>query len=263
MYKQQHITVVIPALNEALSIAKVVAELYALSSIDGPVIDDVIVCDNGSSDGTGHAAHHAGARVVVERRRGYGYACLCALAAIDITDVVVFVDADDCFFIEQTIVLLDAIDSGADLAIGSRTLGHIDPYALTPAQRFGNRLATVLIDKLWSHSYSDLGPFRAIKWRALETLEMRDTHYGWTVEMQVKAVIERLFVVDVPVDTRVRVGQSKISGTVSGTIKAGIGILGMIATLYWRQWWSKRQRRPCQHTDLKSLKNDVKPHRIS
>jgi len=241
MYQQRHVTVVMPALDEVQSVAKVVTELYQLSADNIPVIDDVIVCDNGSNDGTAQAAHHAGARVVVESRRGYGYACLCALSAIERTDIVLFIDADNCFFVEQAISMLDAINTGADMVIGSRTLGHADPYSLTPAQRFGNHLATYLIRCLWHQHYTDLGPFRAITWKALKRLDMQDTHYGWTVEMQVKAALQQLSIMEVPVDTRVRIGQSKISGTVSGTIKAGVGIIGMIARLYWMQRGNSRK----------------------
>ena len=235
MYKQHFITAVIPALDEERAIATVVKGLGALrDSCEQPIIDRIIVCDNGSRDHTAKLALDAGADVVTESRRGYGFACLAALAAIDTTDIVLFIDADNAFFPQQARALLAAIDRGADMVIGSRVLGHSDAKALTPAQRFGNRLATFLIRHLWGYCYTDLGPFRGIRWSALQQLAMADTHYGWTVEMQVKAIEQGLVISEVPVDTRVRIGQSKISGTISGTVKAGLGILTMIARLYWQ-----------------------------
>lgn len=219
MYKQ-HIIVVIPALNEELSIGKVIEALWAIQDChQQAIVDSIIVCDNGSSDNTSAAANNAGAYVVDESERGYGSACLKALSVIDTTDIVVFIDADNAFFAEQLLALVEVIEKGSDMVIGSRELGHSDPKALTFVQRFGNRLATFLVRHIWGHHYTDLGPFRAIRWSSLQQLAMSDPRYGWTVEMQVKAVVYGLSIAEVPVDTRVRIGQSKISGTIVGSIK--------------------------------------------
>jgi len=245
MYKQNHVTVVMPALDEEQSIAKVIGDLKSLNNVENEsIVDSIIVCDNGSTDNTMVVAIEAGAQVVIEPQRGYGSACLRALGAIDTTDIVVFIDADNAFFAEQTLALLEEICEGTDMVIGSRVLGHIAPNALTTVQKFGNHLAAFFIYHLWHHRYTDLGPFRAIRWSSLEQLSMCDTRYGWTVEMQVKAILHGLTITETPVDTRIRIGKSKISGTVSGSIKAGIGILGMIAKLYWQTIHFQKQKRP-------------------
>ncbi len=226
------IAVVIPALNEELSVGSVVEELLALENADGsPIIDDLVVCDNGSTDATAHCVLEAGGRVVHEGTPGYGAACLAAVAALKPSDVILFTDADRAFYARQALRLLTGIAAGADLVIGSRTLGNIERQALTTSQRFGNSLACRLIRLFWGQKMTDLGPYRAIRRTAYEHINMRDRAYGWTVEMQVKAIARGLQVVEVPVDTRRRVGKSKISGTVRGVIGAGVGILGMIAKL--------------------------------
>ena len=201
---------------------------------DSAVIDDIVVCDNGSRDATGDRAAKAGARVVREDRKGYGSACLAAIAELERTDVVLFTDADHAFHASQASRLLEGVADGADLVIGSRALGGLDPGAMSATQVFGNRLATMLIRRLWGHRVTDLGPYRAIRAQALAALGMRDTTFGWTVEMQVKAIQHGLRVVEVPVDTRARIGKSKISGTVRGVLGAGFGILSMIAKLRWQ-----------------------------
>ena len=174
--------------------------------------------------------------------RGYGIACLTAIAKLPACDIVLFVDGDDSCFIEQAILLLNGIIDGDDLAIGSRTLGHIEPGALTKPQLVGNWIASHLIRLFWQHKTTDLGPFRAIRFSSLQALNMADETFGWTVEMQVKAVIHGLKVSEYPVDSKVRIGQSKISGTVLGSIKAGIGILSMIAILFINQRHIKAQQ---------------------
>ena len=236
MYRGLTVGVAIPALDEEASIGFVVGDLRALrNDDDSPVIDDIVVCDNGSRDATGSCAAEAGARVAQEDRKGYGSACLAAIAELRRTDVVLFTDADHAFHASQAPRLLDCIANGAELAIGSRALGGLEPGAMSTTQVFGNRLATALIRWLWGHRVTDLGPYRAIRTDALSAVGMRDATFGWTVEMQVKAIQQGMHVVEVPVDTRVRIGKSKISGTVRGVLGAGFGILSMIAKLRWQQ----------------------------
>jgi glycosyltransferase involved in cell wall biosynthesis len=236
MYRQQKVSVVIPALNEEQAIGLVLAQLWQLTAHqDHSIIDEVIVCDNGSTDNTAQIAVNAGAKVVFQKQPGYGIACLTGIAALSNCDIVLFVDGDDSCFIPQALPLLDAIIEGADLAIGSRTLGNIQQGALTGVQRFGNLLSSTLIRLIWQHPISDLGPFRAITSAALQQLSMQDQAFGWTVEMQVKAIQQGLVMVERPVDSKIRIGTSKISGTIKGSIGAGTGILGMIAKLRWQQ----------------------------
>lgn len=236
MYRGLTVGVAIPALNEEASIGHVVGDLRALrNDDDSPVIDDIVVCDNGSRDATGTCAAEAGARVVREDRKGYGSACLAAIAQLEPTDIVLFTDADHAFHASQAPPLLDGVADGADLAIGSRALGAMDPGGMSATQVYGNRLATALIHWLWGQRVTDLGPYRAIRTEALAGLGMRDAAFGWTVEMQVKAIQHGLQIVEVPVDTRARIGKSKISGTVRGVVGAGFGILSMIAKLRWQQ----------------------------
>ncbi|HYV40946.1 MAG TPA: glycosyltransferase family 2 protein, partial [Thermoanaerobaculia bacterium] len=172
-------------------------------------------------------------RLVRESRRGYGSACLAGLAALEASppDVVVFLDGDYSDHPEEMPELLSAIDRGADLAIGSRTLGRRERGALLPQARLGNLLACVLIRLLYGYRYTDLGPFRAIRWDACRRLRMRDPDFGWTCEMQVKALREGLAVTEVPVSYRRRVGISKITGTVWGTVRAGYKILWTIVRI--------------------------------
>ncbi|MCY4323013.1 MAG: glycosyltransferase family 2 protein [Gammaproteobacteria bacterium] len=226
------IGVVIPALNEELSVGLVVTDLLALKNTDGSrIVDDLVVCDNGSTDATAERAREAGGRVVHEGTPGYGAACLAAVDALENSDVILFTDADRAFHAQQAMRLLAGIKAGADLVIGSRTLGKREHRALTSSQRFGNWLACRLIRLFWGQTMTDLGPYRAIRSAAYQEITMRDRAYGWTVEMQVKAIARGLNVLEVPVDTRQRIGTSKISGTIRGVIGAGFGILGMIAKL--------------------------------
>ena len=236
MHRDLRVGVAVPALDEESSIGLVVGDLLALRGTDGiPVVDDIVVCDNGCTDNTASAATAAGARVVHEPRRGYGSACQAAVGALKPTDVVLFTDGDHAFDATGAIPLLDGIADGADLVIGSRTLGRRDRGALTRSQEMGNRVATTLIRLLWGRRMTDLGPYRAIRSQALSRLEMADPAFGWTVEMQVKAVQQGLQVAEVPVDTRVRLGESKISGTLRGAIGAGFGILSTIVKLRLQQ----------------------------
>ena len=221
------IALVIPALNEEQALAKLLDELPP------SLFARVIVVDNGSTDATVAVARRGGAEVVEEPRRGYGRACLAGLARLGLdTDIVVFMDADGSDVPAEAARLIEPIFRGeADLVIGSRALGGAEPGSLRWAQRWGNRLAVGLIRLFYGFRYTDLGPFRAIRWRSLQTLDMRDTNFGWTVEMQVKALQRGLRVAERPVSYRVRIGKSKISGTIGGTVKAGIKILWTIARL--------------------------------
>lgn len=220
---------VIPAWNEADAVGRV------LDALPRALVRRVVVCDNGSTDGTADIARAHGAVVVLEPRRGYGAACLKALGALeaDPPDVVLFLDADLSDDPSEAGAILQPILAGrADLVIGSRTRGEREPGALTPQARCGNWLATRLLRALYGVRFTDLGPFRAIGYRSLLGLGMRDQDFGWTVEMQVKAARAGLRAVEVPVRYRRRIGRSKISGTVSGTVRAAIKILGTIAWDY-------------------------------
>ena len=237
MYKGLSVGAVIPACDEEDNVAPVVTALLDLRTDTGQrVIDDVVVCDNGSTDATAQRARAAGARVVVEETPGYGKACLTAIAALHPVDVVLFVDGDQSFEVSQSLALLAAIADGADLAIGSRALGQMEPGALSLPQIAGNRVASLLIRLLWGRVITDLGPFRAIRADALRQLDMRDVAYGWTVEMQVKAIQLNMRIDEKPVNTlRRRFGISKVGGTLRGVVGAGIGILGTIAKLRCRR----------------------------
>jgi len=209
------IAVIIPALDEEDAIGAVVA------SIDRTLVRDVIVGDNGSRDATAEVARRGGAVVVPVAERGYGAACAGALTALaDDVGIVVFMDADGSDDAGEMRALLAPIVRGdADLVIGARV--NVERGALTPQQRFGNRLATLLIRMIHGHRYTDLGPFRAIRRELLDRIDMQDRRYGWTVEMQIRALQLGARVHEVPVRYRKRVGKSKISGTVTGVIKAG------------------------------------------
>jgi glycosyltransferase involved in cell wall biosynthesis len=216
------IGVIIPARNEAAALPGV---LHAIL----PRVAEVIVVDTASTDGTPDIARRLGARVVAEPRRGYGRACLAGIAALSPeVDTVLFMDADAADRPEDLGRLLAPIEAGeADLVIGARSLA-VERGALTPQQRFGNALACLLIRLVWGVRYTDLGPFRVIRRDALARLGMRDETWGWTVEMQVRAARIGLCVAEVPVGYRRRIGTSKISGTLSGTIRAGWKILWVI-----------------------------------
>ena len=217
------VTIIIPARNEAPALAQVLAE------IPRGLIHDVIVVDNGSTDATANVARRGRARVVREPIPGYGRACLAGLAALDPTvDTIVFMDADHSDYPEELPKLLEPIAQGrADLVIGSR-VALAQPGSLTIQQRLGNRLACALMRRCFSARYTDLGPFRAIRRDALKRLDMRDRAFGWTVEMQAKAARQQLRVEEVAVRYRPRIGRSQISGTISGTIRAGVAILSTI-----------------------------------
>lgn len=224
------VVVIIPALNEAKSLPLVLGDL--------PPVRRVIVVDNGSTDRTADVAARCGATVVSEPRRGYGAACLRGLSEIAARQaggepaphVIAFLDADYSDHPELLPQLVAPILSGhADFVLGSRLLGRREPGAMPPQSVFGNRFACLLMRLLFRARYTDLGPFRAIDYRKLCELHMSDTNFGWTVEMQIKAACHGLRYTEIPVPYRNRIGTSKISGTVSGTVRAGTKILYTIA----------------------------------
>ena len=226
----QNVVVIIPAYNEESALPLVLRDL--------PEVGRVIVANNGSTDRTAEVASAAGATVVHESRRGYGAACLAGLAElrrrIDAGEpapgVVAFVDADYSDHPDQLPSLVQPIlEDRADFVLGSRLLGQCEPGAMPPQSRYGNRLACWLMRRLFGARYTDLGPFRAIGYPELCRLEMADANFGWTVEMQIKAAKSALRIVELPVSYRKRIGTSKISGTVRGTILAGSKILYTIA----------------------------------
>lgn len=224
-----------PACNEEPAVGQVVHGLRGLRGDGGHLlIDDIVVCDNKSDDKTATVAQAAGARVVYESQSGYGHACLAGIKALYPVGIVVFVDGDHSVRVEEAKTLLATIANGADLVIGSRALGNVEAGAMTLSQRFGNGLAAWLIRRLWKHPTTDLGPFRAITWDSLCDLQMSSKTYGWTVEMQIKAIQLGMDVREVPASCNKRIGVSKISGTLKGIVGAGIGILGTIFLLYLR-----------------------------
>ena len=216
------VAVVIPAWNEEGSIGRVI------DALPDRWHRQVVVADNNSTDGTADAARSAGATVVHAPRQGYGSACLAGLAEVakNPPAVVAFVDADYSDHPEQLDRLVRPIlDGEADFVVGSRMLTAQPKGALLPQAVWGNRLACFLMRRLHGATFTDLGPFRAIGWDALQSLDMRDRNFGWTVEMQLKAARRGLRTLEVPVDYRPRIGHSKITGTVSGTLRAGYKIL--------------------------------------
>lgn len=221
------IDVIIPAFNEENAVGNVVKDLPQ------HLVREILVVDNNSRDDTRQAAEAAGATVLDEPRQGYGYACLKGIAHLKSKaippDVVVFIDADYSDYPEELPLLVSHLtENNLDLVIGSRALGKREPGSMTPQQVFGNWLATTLIEKLYGSRYTDLGPFRAVRFNKLLEMDMQDTTYGWTVEMQLKAAKLGFRTGEVPVTYRRRIGHSKISGTVKGTLLAGYKILSWI-----------------------------------
>ena len=221
MRKISKISVVIPALNEEESIDLVIRD------IPRDLVREIVVVDNGSHDETAQVAANRGAKVVAEPGRGYGSACLRGVSVLDHdTEIVVFIDADYSDYPQDIHVLVNPllIDK-ADLVIGSRLLGKREKGALLPQAVIGNKLAVFLIRLIYGFRYTDLGPFRAVRYDALMGLGMSDRNFGWTVEMQIRAIKKGLRITEVPVRYRKRIGTSKITGTLSGTIKAGVKII--------------------------------------
>ena len=220
------IKVIIPAYNEQNSIAKVINDIPK-------IVDEVIVINNNSADNTEINAKKAGATVLIERRKGYGYACLKGMDYIakqkTKPEIVVFLDGDYSDYPEQlTAIINPIIKENIDFVIGSRVKELREDGAMTPQQIFGNWLATSLMKLFFGAKFTDLGPFRAIKYNKLLALKMEDKTYGWTVEMQLKALKQKLNYTEVPMKYRNRIGVSKVSGTVKGSIFAGIKILSWI-----------------------------------
>jgi len=233
------IDVLIPAWNEEDALPLV------LEALPSDWVRQVIVCDNGSTDRTAVVAEQMGAVVVTELERGYGAACLAGMRHLQLLpkeeqpDVLVFMDGDYSDYPEELPALVAPILEGsADMVIGSRLAGGLDKGVMTVPQQFGNWLAPTLIKWMFGYSFTDLGPFRAIRWDSLLALEMKDRNFGWTVEMQVKAARKGLRCTEMPVQYRKRAaGESKVSGTVKGTIKAGWKILYTIFREKWRSIW--------------------------
>jgi glycosyltransferase involved in cell wall biosynthesis len=233
---QDHVrvSVIIPTHNEALSIERVLADLPS------DLTTEVIVVDSNSTDGTPEIAARMGARVVQEPRRGYGQACLTGLAAANSPDVVVFLDGDYSDRPSELPILLAPIIDGpaegrADITLGSRLHGRSSAGALPWHQAFGNRLAASLIKLLYGLQISDLGPFRAARANVLRALALEETTYGWAVEMILKGALAGYRVVEVPVSYYPRIGKSKISGTLKGTVGAAWFILSLIVGYYLRR----------------------------
>lgn len=224
------IDVIIPAYNEEDSIE------FVIKDIPDVLTREVIVCDNGSTDKTALKAKAAGATVIDAPKKGYGSACLQGIAHIEQKvekpDIVVFLDGDYSDHPEEMgKIIAPIIINDMDLVIGSRALGEMESGAMMPQQIFGNWLATNLIKLIYNYDFTDLGPFRAITYKALQGLNMNDPDFGWTVEMQVKAAKHKLACKEVPVTYRKRIGISKVSGTIKGTFMAGYKILWTIFKL--------------------------------
>ena len=223
---KQHIKVIIPAYNEADSIAKVINDIPS-------IVNEIIVVSNNSTDNTEVNATKAGATVLQEPRKGYGYACLKGMKYIANQkikpEIIVFLDGDYSDFPEQLIELITPIiEENIDFVLGARVKEKREKGSMTPQQIFGNWLATYLMKVLFKASFKDLGPFRAIKYDKLIALKMEDKTYGWTIEMQLKALKQKFSYLEIPVKYRNRIGTSKVSGTLKGTILAGIKILNWI-----------------------------------
>ena len=220
------IKVIIPAYNEADSIAHVINDIPNS-------VDEVIVVSNNSTDGTETNATNAGATVLKENNKGYGYACLKGMDYISNQeikpDIIVFLDGDYSDFpSEMDKIIAPIINDNIDMVIGARVRSLREPGSMTFPQRFGNKLATTLMKLFFNANFTDLGPFRAIKYEKLLQLNMQDKTYGWTVEMQLKAIRKKFSYIEVPVHYKNRIGVSKVSGTVKGAIFAGVKILGWI-----------------------------------
>ena len=231
-FEGNRIVVIIPALNEEKSISKVV------NSIPN-IVDEIIEINNGSDDSTAIKASNSGAKVIHEYRKGYGYACLKGMNYLNKNppDIVVFLDGDYSDYPEDLEAIIKPIlEKNMQFVIGARVKFLREKGALTPQQIFGNTLACLLMRLLYKANFTDLGPFRAIGWKNLVALEMSDKTYGWTIEMQLKVLRRKIKYTEVPVRYRKRIGYSKVSGTVKGTIMAGYKILTWIGKFYFSKW---------------------------
>jgi len=220
------IIVIIPAYNEEKSKGKVIQEIPA-------VVSEIIVVNNNSTDSTAKVAFENGATVLSENRKGYGYACLKGLEYIaqleNKPEIVVFLDGDYSDYPDElTQIIAPILENDIDFVIGARVAHLREKKSMTPQQIFGNWLATTLMKSFFNARFTDLGPFRALKYQKLVALQMEDKTYGWTVEMQLKVLKQKMTYVEVPVHYKNRIGVSKVSGTVKGTLMAGIKIIGWI-----------------------------------
>jgi glycosyltransferase involved in cell wall biosynthesis len=226
------IAVIIPVLNEESSIGKVLDDIPKK-------VNEIIVVDNGSKDNSAIISNNRNATVLYEKRKGYGYACLKGISYLKNKppDIVVFLDGDYSDFPEELVNIVAPIEKGkVDFSLGARVKSLREPGSLTAQQIFGNALACVLMKLIYKSRFSDLGPFRAILWKTLQSLEMQDKTYGWTVEMQLKILKRKITYTEIPIHYRKRIGISKVSGTLKGTIMAGYKILGWIGSFYFSGW---------------------------
>ncbi|MDG2371465.1 MAG: glycosyltransferase family 2 protein [Flavobacteriaceae bacterium] len=224
------LSIIIPALNEEKSIGSVIKSIPK-------IYHDLIVVDNGSSDETSKIALKNGATVIIEKKKGYGYACLKGIDFLkkNPPDIVVFIDGDYSDYPEEITKIIEPIfQNKVDFVIGSRVKSLRKYGSMTPQQVFGNKLACFLMSHLYKSNFTDLGPFRAIKWKTLESLQMKDKTYGWTVEMQLKVLKRKISYCEVPVKYRRRIGFSKVSGTLKGTVLASIKIISWILMYHFR-----------------------------
>ena len=234
-----NVYVIIPAINEENSIGLVI------NDIPKELVTEIVVIDNGSTDNTIEVAKNASAKVLVESEKGYGAACLKGLEYVysrnlNEDDIIVFLDGDYSDYPEEmNEIISPIIENDMDVVIGSRILGmkfgKTEKNSLLPQAVFGNWLSTKIIKIIWNYSFTDLGPFRAVKYSALKKMNMKDRNYGWTVELQIKAAKYKLKCVEVPVSYRVRIGESKVTGTLNGSVKAGLKILWTIFVLTFKK----------------------------
>lgn len=230
MIAEKKIAVIIPAFNEEESLPNVIHDIPTF-------VDEIIVVNNGSTDKTVEAAINAGATVLTENEKGYGAACLKGIDYLQNRnfDIVVFLDGDYSDYPEEMNLIVNPIlNDDYDFVIGSRMIGKREKGAMLPQALFGNWLASFLIRIFWGYKFTDLGPFRAIKYSSLLSLEMKDRNFGWTAEMQIKAAKLKIRTSEVPVSYRKRIGQSKVTGTIKGTVKASVKILYLIFASLFR-----------------------------
>jgi glycosyltransferase involved in cell wall biosynthesis len=236
--KKQRVSVIIPVLNEEGSIASVIGD------IPRSITDDIVVVDNGCTDSTSERARNSGARVVVEPRRGYGNACLKGLEAARDADIVVFLDGDYSDYPEEMISLVDKLNEGYDMVVGSRMRGRREPGALPAHSMFGNWLVCSLINLVAGTEYTDLGPFRAVRYEKLMSLGMRDPNYGWTVEMALRAASGGWRVCEIPARYRKRsAGESKVTGSPIASFKTAIKMFAVLIRLQGQVRRDKKGRR--------------------
>ena len=225
------LSIIIPALNEERSLG------YVIKSIP-KIYREVIVVDNGSSDKTSKVAFENGAKVITEKNKGYGFACLKGIDYLkeNPPDIIVFLDGDYSDYPEEINKIIEPIcKNQVDFVIGSRVKSLRENGSMTPQQVFGNKLACFLMNLLYNSTFTDLGPFRALKWKTLKELKMTDKTYGWTVEMQLKILRNRIAYCEVPVRYRKRIGYSKVSGTLKGSVLAGVKIISWIFKYYFKK----------------------------